>query len=487
VLLNIGKGSILIGKHLLMIYEKGKQLIQKRETKLNIFLVTGILFFTIPLGSLISQEIHSDATLPPGTPTCISPYHGSFDVDINTYLEWKCDDPDDDIKYYEIYFGKNTNPSKMTTQTSTMYNLSNLAYETKYYWKITAFDAKDHSKTSPVFNFTTKQNTSNNENSRDENHTVFIEFAVSVWGEECPRIKDILHELHDDEALRFHYVTLVYDENENAHARLSNEYNIHDFPTTYIDAGYYVFDLNSDKTYGKADFKNKISAAMNRNTKKVSIDVQCILHNNTDTFDTTVTIYNDESESYTGCLKLYLVEKKSHWYDYDGSAFDFGFINYIINQNVKISPNDEIETSAQWSVTDLNPENLRVIAVLFTDKPIEKDSNPSSPSHYHGFQAYYAEEVSYADIIDSDNLPPEIGIEYPKKLHVNIFGKSPIMDPLWKNTILIGRTTVKAVASDDSKIEKVEFSIDSVLKETVTQEPYQYTSHKKTHHYCHRL
>ncbi|MCK4347661.1 MAG: hypothetical protein KAW47_03505, partial [Thermoplasmatales archaeon] len=47
-----------------------------------------------------------------------------------------------------------------------------------------------------------------------------------------------------------------------------------------------------------------------------------------------------------------------------------------------------------------------------------------------------------------------------------------------KNTILIGRTTVKAYASDDSAIEKVEFYIDENLKETVTQDPYEWTFRK---------
>ena len=52
------------------------------------------------------------------------------------------------------------------------------------------------------------------------------------------------------------------------------------------------------------------------------------------------------------------------------------------------------------------------------------------------------------------------------------------MTPFWKNTILIGKTTVKAYASDDSKVEKVEFYIDDNLKKTVTKEPYEYTFRK---------
>jgi len=149
-----------------------------------------------------------------------------------------------------------------------------------------------------------------------------------------------------------------------------------------------------------------------------------------------------------------------------------------MNEDVKVSSKDTLIQVKQNSLSDIYPENLQIIAVLFTDKPIEKDSNPSNPSHYHGFQAYYSIATAYADVSDSDDLPPEIGIIYPKKLRINIFGTARFMDPFWKNTILIGKTTITAVASDDSQIEKVEFYIDAELKETVTEEPYEYTFRK---------
>ncbi len=462
----------------LILFEKAKNLFQKNNAKLNLFLIVGIMFFAIPFGSLLSTEFTNEPSFPPNTPQCVSPYHGSFDVDTTTYLEWNCNDPDNDIIQYLVYFGKNNDPSQISTQTKTKYHLSDLEYETTYFWKITVSDEQGNSKTSPVFNFTTKQNISTDETKKEENHTVFVEFGASVWGQECPRIKNILYDLYDDENLDFKYVTMVSDENDKAHTRLFGEYNIHDFPTTYIDAGFYVFDMNSEKTYEKNDFKDKISAAMNREKTSVSIDVECIFDDVNNEFETTVTAYNDENEKYSGRLRVYLVEKISQWYDYEGKPYHFAFIDYVINEDVVIATQDKIVKSKQWPVDNSNHENLQVIAVLFTDKPIEKDSNPSNPSHYHGFQAYYSEATAFADVGDSDDLPPQIGIEYPKKLRINIFGRAKFMDPFWKNTILIGRTTIKTVASDDSQVEKVEFYIDGELKETVTQEPYEYTFRK---------
>ena len=48
------------------------------------------------------------------------------------------------------------------------------------------------------------------------------------------------------------------------------------------------------------------------------------------------------------------------------------------------------------------------------------------------------------------------------------------------NTVLLGRTTLVAYASDDSKIEKVEFYIDGTLMKTVTDEPYEWFWHQFT-------
>ena len=49
---------------------------------------------------------------------------------------------------------------------------------------------------------------------------------------------------------------------------------------------------------------------------------------------------------------------------------------------------------------------------------------------------------------------------------------------MFKNTILIGKTTITANAEDDSSIEKVEFYIDGKLKATDTEAPYEYSFRK---------
>jgi len=55
------------------------------------------------------------------------------------------------------------------------------------------------------------------------------------------------------------------------------------------------------------------------------------------------------------------------------------------------------------------------------------------------------------------------------------------MTPFRENTILLGRTTIKAYVADDSGIEKVEFYINGRLREidaTIYEKPYEWTWHK---------
>ena len=93
------------------------------------------------------------------------------------------------------------------------------------------------------------------------------------------------------------------------------------------------------------------------------------------------------------------------------------------------------------------------------------------------FDAYYVDGADATEIVPGGNLPPSVGISLPEKGMLHILGR-PIIKTLFKNTILIGRTTIFANAEDDSRIEKVEFYIDGILKKTDTEEPYEYSFRK---------
>jgi len=98
---------------------------------------------------------------PPYTPNNSSPSNGSTGINISTNLNWVGGDPDqNDIVTYDVYFGTTSNPQMVVNnQSDTTYNPGTLNYNTKYYWKIIAWDDKGSWAEGPIWYFTTESQT----------------------------------------------------------------------------------------------------------------------------------------------------------------------------------------------------------------------------------------------------------------------------------------------------------------------------------------
>ena len=130
----------------------------------------------------------------------------------------------------------------------------------------------------------------------------------------------------------------------------------------------------------------------------------------------------------------------------------------------------------EFDISDLVPEELMIIAVVFSSKSVKADSWPDDES-LGDFDAYYADAANATEIVPGGNLPPTVGIQLPEVGKLHILGY-PILKTLFKNTVLIGRTNVVANAEDDTNVTKVEFYIDDNLKFTDEEEPYTYSFRK---------
>jgi len=96
---------------------------------------------------------------PPNMPLYPQPPNGMDDVSIYIILSWTGGDPDGDDVTYDVYFGDNSPPPKVSNnQTATSYNPGTLEFGTKYYWQIIAWDEYEFSTTGPIWNFTTRTN-----------------------------------------------------------------------------------------------------------------------------------------------------------------------------------------------------------------------------------------------------------------------------------------------------------------------------------------
>ncbi len=297
-------------------------------------------------------------------------------------------------------------------------------------------------------------------------HNVFIEEGTGTWCSNCPKVANILHDLYESGKYNFYYVSLINDTNSEANSRLKDDYNIYGYPTVYIDGGY-------DLVFGakeKSVFEDSISKAQKREIPELYLNVTAQLEENNKETNISIEIINYEEKSYNGRLKLYLTERNSVPYYGGQGIYHNAFIKIIYDEEINLSSKEEKNINKFSDYSEYDIGNLMVIGVIFNSETIEKYSDPEKE---HPFDAYYADACQGALIVENANLKPELGITNPIKGRLHIFGKD-ILSTKNQNTILIGRTSIKIYASDDSKVEKVDLYIDGTLVKTFEQEPYEY-------------
>jgi hypothetical protein len=95
----------------------------------------------------------------PNTPSDPDPEDDATDIAINNDLSWTGGDPDGDDVTYDIYFGESNPPPKVkSNHSSETYDTGTMDFETKYYWKIVAWDIFNYSTEGPIWSFTTEEN-----------------------------------------------------------------------------------------------------------------------------------------------------------------------------------------------------------------------------------------------------------------------------------------------------------------------------------------
>lgn len=297
------------------------------------------------------------------------------------------------------------------------------------------------------------------------NHTVFIEEGTGTWCQYCPAAAKVLQDLFESGKFPFYYVALIEDKNTEAHSRVVNDYNILGYPTVFVDGGYQV-------VYGaqaQSNFEQAILAAIARVAPKLNLTLTCDWNKSTNKMETTVVIRSLEDTPYAGHLRVYLTEINSRWNDYNGTSYHYGFLDYLLNENITVEAQGTLTRMSTMDVGALDPANLMVVAAVFN-----ATAHPgyAKPPNGNPFNAYYT-DVTAGKRVAEGNLPPEVGITNPKNGRLHILGKS-IMATKNLNTILLGRTNITAQASDDSHVTKVEFYIDEKLMITFTEEPYEW-------------
>ncbi len=304
-------------------------------------------------------------------------------------------------------------------------------------------------------------------------HTVLVEEASYTDCYYCPMVANILYDLYSSGNYNFYYVTLIKTV-EKAISRLDNEYNLFGLPTVFVDGGYKVL---LGGLHEKSEYAQAIRDAEARNVPKVRVTVNAEYDNSTHNLINNIIVENQEDETYNGRLRVYLTEIVSRWTGPEGEPYHYGFLDYIINKEISIEANDNASFSDSRDTSDLDPENLMIIAAVFNSEKKQGYSKPSDENPEYPFDAYYADAVDGTEVVEGGNLPPVVGIIRPTFSKWHILGK-PVTKTLRQKTIIIGKTTIEVNATDDSKIEKVEFYIDEKLKHTAMNKPYEFSFRK---------
>jgi len=256
-------------------------------------------------------------------------------------------------------------------------------------------------------------------------------------------------------------------------------YNEYGNPTVYIDGGYKVImgGTNEESTYAEA-----IRSAESRDVPAIQITVNAEYDNTSKGLLTKVIVENYENNTYAGHLRVYLTEIISKWNDYTGNPYHYAFLDYIFDEDISINSNDQDSFSNTRDISELDPENLMIVAVVFNT---ESHTAYSKPPNENPFDAYYADAVNATVVVEGGNLPPSVGISFPEQgkifRHNKAILKSFYKTALLTNTWIVGPIKIIANASDDSGIEKVEFLIKGKRKQwnaTVFEAPYEFNWRK---------
>ncbi|KYK25330.1 hypothetical protein AYK24_05160 [Thermoplasmatales archaeon SG8-52-4] len=344
-----------------------------------------------------------------------------------------------------------------------------------YYYYITVDDAAGNGPVGdPSTDGSTYYTITVTEDIVELSHTVFIEEATGESCYYCPGVSEVIDELFKSGDYNFYYVSMVADY-PKALNHLNNDYNLYGQPTVFIDGGFKV-ELGGGHTKEEVDVSEYIKAITtteDRNVPKIMVNVTVDYKNGSNNFTTNIVVKNYEGTTYTGTLKVHLAEIVSRWNYKTGGNIHNAFLDYIIDEEISVEAGGEFKKSENWelSTSDI-PDNLIVVAVVFNSEPEQRYSFPAD--NKNPFDAYFADATDGTYVIAGGDLPPQVSILNPVAGKLHIFG-TPLLNTIFKATKLIGWTKIKVNASDDSKIEKVEFYVDNKLVGTDNQAPYEYT------------
>lgn len=110
---------------------------------------------------IVRLETDSLDNAPPSSPTLIAPVDGASEQEVDLELIWSASDEDeDDVLSYDIIlfnFDMTQSRTLLSGSTDTTYQLTDLEYNTNYFWQVVVKDGTNDPVLGPVWAFKTKE------------------------------------------------------------------------------------------------------------------------------------------------------------------------------------------------------------------------------------------------------------------------------------------------------------------------------------------
>jgi hypothetical protein len=237
---------------------------------------------------------------------------------------------------------------------------------------------------------------------RDYTHTVLVEVGTGSWCYWCQFTNAVMHDIYTNGDYDFEYVELV-DSNPIADQRI-NEYNIAGYPTSWFDGGYGV-------VVGGYDTWDQYTAQMDNCGARSVPDIHAelrVLWPEEEKVQVEISIKNNETSTYTGYIRAYIVEIVSRWKDNGNQDYHHGFLDFAFDEDISIPgegtyTDSTIWDGSSWDNPDIEMENIMVVLGVFNSEWHQGYSDPPSGNP---FDAYYVDET--VSTIPSSSTPPEV-------------------------------------------------------------------------------
>jgi hypothetical protein len=205
----------------------------------------------------------------------------------------------------------------------------------------------------------------------DFTHTVFVEACTQTWCPPCATAAVAMNDIYSGGTYDFNYVALVSDKNLYA-AKRSNELDVYYIPN-------YVFDGNYTRYIGAAnlpdEYINRLISCGAREVPDIDMNVD-VSWLGLGSLKITVTVQNNEPDSYNGYLRGYVVEKVSRWNTQSGQPYHHAVIGMPFDRDLKIVSSQTKSLANTYTFTrtwfgaihnfsDIDKDNIEVIAAVY--------------------------------------------------------------------------------------------------------------------------